>query len=129
MTIGGLSCGLVTIPDSTGVRFVPVADGLAAVARVMVINSMNWHDIASLWVLFRANIVLSGYSGLAFGSALVLIALPRKGFRLSVETSDLAHADLAIGRRRASQGLTSPCLSHHPRRRGPWLESKLVSHS
>ena len=95
----------------------------------MAFDPMNWHDIASIGFLFRANIVLSGYSGLAFGSALVLIALPRKGFRLSVETSDLAHAGLAIGRRRASQGLTSPCLSHHPRRRGPWLESNSVSHS
>ena len=89
---------------------------------------MNWHDIASIWLRFRAIIVLSSDSGLTFGSTLLLIALLRKGFQLSVETSDLAHAGLAMGRRRASQGLTSPCLSHHPRRRGPWLVSKVVSH-
>lgn len=91
---------------------------------------MNWHDIVFKQFLFRPHIVLfEVFGGLAFGSALLLIALPRKGFNLSVETSDLAHGCLAMGRRSASQGFTSPCLSHQPRRRGPWLESKLASHS
>ena len=53
--------------------------------------SMNRHDIGSIRFLFRANIVHLGCSGLAFGAALLLIALPRQGIKLGVETSDLAH--------------------------------------
>ena len=71
---------------------------------------MNRHDIGSIWFRFRAYIVLARYLKLTFGSALLPIALPRKGFKLSVETSDLAHAGLAMGAPPRESGLDQSLL-------------------